>query len=483
LYKRHAENDEHVLKLLERRLRAMGHDVFVDRHLSIGVDWAKTIVERIRASDVVIPLISPHSMHSEMLEYEMQAASEAFHVHGKPRILPVRLAYTDALPQVLAGLTDHIQYELWNSPADDESLVEAIQFAIDKPDQPIRSDRVLEQAGGAVPLESPYYLVRETDDRFVSAISRRDSIVLIKGARQMGKTSLLARGLAVARKNGQSVTLTDFQSLYASDLDSVDSLLITLAAMIVDQLEIDADPAAEWDSPLGAGLKLERFLKKHVLSAVPNGLVWGLDEVDRLFTVSFGSEIFGLFRSWHNRRSLDPTGPWANLTLAICYATEAHLFIKDLNQSPFNVGTRLQLQDFTISQVRDLNNRYGKPLSRDSELEEFYGLVNGQPYLVRRGLDELASGVPLEAFLCHAHTDEGIYGDHLRRILVSLSQDQDLMEAVRELLAGRGIADLELFCRLRSAGVVKGESTDDARLRCDLYKLYLGRHLLNQLAR
>ena len=67
--------------------------------------------------------------------------------------------------------------------------------------------------------------------------------------------------------------------------------------------------------------------------------------------------MFGLFRSWHNERSLNPDGPWGRLTLAIVYATEAHLFITDLNQSPFNVGTRLTLEDFTFEQVAELNGR------------------------------------------------------------------------------------------------------------------------------
>src|SRR5206468_9769560 len=92
-------------------------------------------------------------------------------------------------------------------------------------------------------------------------------------------------------------------------------------------------------------------------------LVWGLDEVDRLFNCPFSDVVFGLFRSWHNERSLNPEGPWGRLTLAIAYATEAHLFITDLNQSPFNVGTRLTLDDFTLEQVAELNRRYGSPLS------------------------------------------------------------------------------------------------------------------------
>ena len=77
-------------------------------------------------------------------------------------------------------------------------------------------------------------------------------------------------------------------------------------------------------------MNFERYLRREVLGKIEAPLVWGLDEVDRLFTCDFGSEVFGLFRSWHNERALDPAGPWSRLTLAIAYATEAHLFITDL---------------------------------------------------------------------------------------------------------------------------------------------------------
>src|SRR6185436_10304789 len=145
-------------------------------------------------------------------------------------------------------------------------------------------------------------------------------------------------------------------------------------------------------------------------------IVWGLDEVDRLFERQFGTEIFRLFRSWHNERALDPAGPWSKLTMAIAYATESHLFITDINQSPFNVGTRLTLEDFSFEQVADLNRRYGTPLQSESELARFFRLVSGQPYLVRRGLNEMVTnGLDIASFEASADRDEGFYGDHLRR--------------------------------------------------------------------
>src|SRR5262249_57921339 len=165
----------------------------------------------------------------------------------------------------------------------------------------------------------------------------------------------------------------------------------------------------------GWTINFERFLRREVLGKPGSGasLVWGLDEVDRLFTCPFSNVVFGLFRSWHNERSLNPEGPWSRLTLAIAYATEAHLFITDLNQSPFNVGTRLTLEDFTLEQVAELNGRYGSPLKDETELARYFELLGGHPYLVQRGLYEMAkSSVDLTEIVAKADEDELNFRDN-----------------------------------------------------------------------
>jgi len=340
------------------------------------------------------------------------------------------------------------------------------------------SDVQPEAVGGAVPLDSRFYIERETDSEFQTAVARRDSIVLVKGARQVGKTSLLARSLQQARGVGARVALTDFQLLNASNLDSAESLLRMLAKSLADQLDLAVSPGQVWDDDLGPSMNFARYVRREVLGNHHVQLVWGLDEVDRLFTCAFGSEIFGLFRSWHNARSLDPTGPWPRLTLAMAYATEAHLFIADVHQSPFNVGTRLTLEDFTLNQVAELNRRYHSPLN-DTEVERFFGLVGGHPYLVRRGLHEIsAHNLNLTALESQADHDEGPFGDHLRRLLISLNQDAELRDVIRGIIGGQPCPTAESFYRLRSAGVVIGDSARDARPRCRLYSAYLKQHLL-----
>lgn len=481
LYKREAQPDEQVLKLLETHLINNGHKVFIDRHLKVGIEWAKEIEHQIRSADAIIALLSSASITSEMLAYELQTAHEAAQQQqGKPRLLPLRVNFDGTLPDPLAAILNPLQYAVWNSAQDDERLIAELLASLHAPSGLQRTARPeLEPVGGAVPVDSQFYVVRPTDEQFRTAIARRDSIVLVKGARQMGKTSLLARGLQHARKAGARVVVTDFQKLNAAHLESVDTLFLTLSGLIADQLNLDVMPDEVWTSRRGPSMNFERYIRHEVLGKISEPVVWGLDEVDRLFTCSYGSEVFGLFRAWHNERAIDPEGPWQRLTLAIVYATEAHLFITDLNQSPFNVGTRLVLDDFGFEHVSELNQRHGSPLQNAAEVARFFRLVGGQPYLVRRGLQEMAAhGTTLLAFEAKADLDEGPYGDHLRRILILLAQDKELSDAVRGVLQGLPCPTTESFYRLRSAGVMSGESAREARPRCQLYANYLERHLL-----
>ena len=513
LYKRNAEPDESLMRWLEENLARNGQTVFIDRHLEMGVDWAREIEKQIRESDAIIPLLSAESVRSEMMGFEIEHAHETAQLQfGRPRLLPVRVNYTGPLPEPLGGILQPIQYFLWQGNQDHEGLLVELFDALrrmpaaepaafplpEKGDrltplrpQPARTGAAepaphlwvtplaLESVGGAVPLESQYYVKRAADAEMQSAIARRDSIVLIKGARQMGKTSMLARGLQFARESGARTAFIDCQKLSAFNLDNVNNFYMTLAESLADQLDLPVLPSEVWDSRRGPNINFERYVRREVLGRLQTPLVWGLDEVDRLFSCSFGSEVFGLFRSWHNERALDPTGPWTALTLGIAYATEAHLFITDMNQSPFNVGTRLALDDFLPVQIDEMNRRHGNPLKNSEELNRFARLVGGHPYLVRRGLHEFTiNKTSLDTFETMAPRDEGIYGDHLRRILMLLAKDPALMEIVRGILHEKPCPSPESFYRLRSAGVVAGHTPTDARPRCRLYTMFLRRHLL-----
>src|SRR5262249_54434664 len=120
----------------------------------------------------------------------------------------------------------------------------------------------------------------------------------------------------------------------------------------------------------------------------------------------------------------------------------------------------------------------GAPLRTQQDLERFYSLVGGHPYLVRRGLYAMVktrSGI--HDFEGEAGHESGPIGDHLHRIFTLLARSEENSQALKEVLLGRPCPTYETFYHLRSAGLIVGDSAQEARLRCRLYEDYLIRHL------
>ncbi len=478
LYRRNLQPDEKVLHTLEEQLIACGHEVFIDHQVKIGVEWAAAVEERIRKADAVIAIVSPRAMQSEMLEFEIETASDQHAKTSKPSILPVKIGTEEMIDGVIGAIIRPLNTFVWTSAEDDHKLCVELLSAINEPIKPSAEPFKLEPVGGAIPPDSPFYVRRVVDQEFQQALQDLESILLVKGARQMGKTSLLAQGTRQAKLAGWRYGMTDFQKLNSSQMASEEHFYKLLAATLARQLKFKYDFETEWDPIFGANLNMETFLRE-LLDSADEPVVWFMDEVDKLFLAPFASDFFGLVRSWHNSRSTEPDGPWSKLTVVIAYATEAHLFIQDLNQSPFNVGRKLELDDFNIQQVVDLNGRYGSPLTNYQDVERFYALLAGQPFLTRRALDTLATGkYDFGTLIEDADRDDGPFNDHLKRILVSVSRLPAVVENVQLMLAGKTSSSRDAYYRLLASGVIKQGRDGHPVFRCELYERYLRRHLV-----
>lgn len=503
LYKSTASPDAELALSLDHAIRHRGHSVYMDRKTTGGLAWARELEERLQGAALVVVLISAASAQSELVAYELDVVAQIAEKRGGlPCILPVRVFYKGPLSEALAARLQSLEFEwsaeeerylsrmvFWRSAVDDRALVDLIaarlsELASSRPTEHAESTGrggavlrppALEPLGGAVPLDSRFYIERATDVAFRSAVERQDSLILIKGARQMGKTSLLARGLAGAREAGWRVVTIDYQRLQSSDFESIDGFYRSLTELVAEQLEVEVPDAQRWSR--NANAVFEGFWTG-LIQAVQGPVLWAMDEFDRLFTASFGGEVCGLLRSWHNARALDPSLPWRQLSIAIAYATEAHLFINDLNQSPFNVGTRLTLHDFSGLETEELNERYGRPLKGKAELGRLHQLLGGHPYLWRCAMNEMtARGQGLDLIEELVDEEESVFGEHLRRLLYGVGRDPLVTEAVRGLLFQQLPPATDIFYRLRSAGVLVGAGPAEARMRCELYEHYLRRHL------
>jgi hypothetical protein len=151
--------------------------------------------------------------------------------------------------------------------------------------------------------------------------------------------------------------------------------------------------------------------------------------------------------------------------------------IEDAYQSPFNVGVKVELADFTMEQVATLNDRLDSPLS-DGEVRPFYQLVGGHPHLVCRGLSWMATEKKsLDDLRACASLDNGPFGNHLRRLRL-VAQNPEQLNVLQALLRNAAVKNTDAVLHLRSAGVIVGDDYRNVRMRCGIYADYLRRHVL-----
>jgi hypothetical protein len=335
---------------------------------------------------------------------------------------------------------------------------------------------LLELETGTIKLDSPFYIRRQSDDEMLQQISRIGTTTVVKGPRQMGKSSLLARAMAAAQQNQQKALYLDFQFVDSEQLASLDSLLRYLSRKFARAFKTATKPDDFWDSALGAKDNLTDFIEEAILAETPSP-VWVLfDEADRVFNFPYRDDFFATLRWWHNLRAMREN--WRRFNLVITHSTEPYLWIQDLNQSPFNVGYSIRLAEFNFHQVEALNLKHGTPLKTGDEIRQLLTLLGGQPFLMRLALYLLTTNRWSLAELQNLMTDDfGPFGDHLRRFIWGLQRNPDLKESLRQILRHQKCDDEMHFLRLSAVGLIKGETREKVEMRCRLYEEYFKNHL------
>ena len=107
------------------------HDVFIDQIIPVGIRWGERIEAEIHQADFFIAFLSAESIHSEMVVEEI---ATAYHLtksqDGRPRIIPVRLAYREPFRYPLSAYLDAINWAFWEGPDDTPRLIAEIMKAV-----------------------------------------------------------------------------------------------------------------------------------------------------------------------------------------------------------------------------------------------------------------------------------------------------------------------------------------------------------------
>lgn len=494
-YKVNAQPDESLARFLRDALERRGHKPFIHTMLPLGVEWGRALQRQIESSDFLIVLISDTSIKSEMVVEEVTFAEIHRSKYDRPSLLPVRVQYLKTLPYGLASHLDSKQFGLWMNDKDSEGLLDKIISAIELEhvELPVVSAKIEEDAGdsqsplpsfdprileipaGAVKLKSPFYIRRDSDERMERQIQGVGGTITIRAGRQMGKTSLLVRAAHYARHQNQRVVYIDFQQIKTEFRDSLDQLLRYMADEIVLRLKLDEIQLNKiWGSTRGSPDKFSQFMETTVLSD-EKPLFLAMDEADQLMDAEYKTEFFALVRAWDSRRAFDDA--WSRLSLGMVISSHPHLLIDDFRQSPFNVGLRIQLEDFTPGQVDQLNKLHGMPLNGE-EVNGMLKLLGGHPFLTRQAfytiLDEKMKWAD---FLQIASSEKSPFNSHLHFYLWQLRDRPELVSGMKEVIKKNTCSDEKVLYRLVAAGLVREQGEKICVPRCELYDNYFRKTL------
>ena len=226
--------------------------------------------------------------------------------------------------------------------------------------------------------------------------------------------------------------------------------------------KIKASPKIDeyWeDEFLGVKMKCSSYFEDYLLERTGANIVLAIDEADRLFKYKdVSSDFFSMLRAWHEEAK--DKKQWQKLHLIVTHSTEVNLSMEEINQSPFgNVGIAIELKEFTFGQVKDLVVRH-QMTWEDDKVNRLMELIGGYPFLVRKALYEIAGNhISYEDFIAEAPTDNGPYGDHLRRHYAILKRHDELAREMKFIMKNNKANDLLCYHRLMAGGLVKGDSS------------------------
>lgn len=468
----YAHEDAPLLAKFVQDIEKAEHEVFFDERIPIGSTWADEIERQLQACDFFLLLLSEHALRSEMVLQEVERVRERRKAGASPLILVVRVNLEGDLPYRWAAYLGAYQCRAWHEDADFQPILTEILEVADSGRELVAATATIGQAwtedfscpepsvdlrsvvapGGALAPQDPFYIERSSDKEAMEYADRVGETMVVKAARQMGKSSLLKRYLLRCQRAGKRTALLDLSILSDYDLRDYSSFLSCLARDMLDKLRLALDPPQ-----IRSNYDLMLFVQGKLLAAIQEPIVLAFDEVDRVLNQPYATSFFSMLRYWHERRTDPAQEHWARLELALVISTEPYLLIDDVMQSPFNIRVPIELPCFTRAECIDLNARYGGMLSREDVIK-LHHLLGGQPYLLRVAYHHLrrTNGRTVADLERTIGADGGPFRDHLKYLLTRLRR-QNLLVIMQQVIA-HGTAPAGAWELLEGAGLIRREA-------------------------
>jgi len=283
------------------------------------------------------------------------------------------------------------------------------------------------QAGGG------RYVERVADEELL-VLCRNRSFVYVLTTRQVGKSSLMTHTAETLLSEGINTVIVDL-SEHGTEGVSAEQWYSALLGTIQDQLPLDTDCLKWWRAHTGLPFttRLTTFFKEVLLVEIKEPIVIFVDEIETTLDLRFTDDFYAAIRAVYNARSR--VTEYNRLSFVLFGVANPTDLVRDPKRTPFNIGNRIDLTDFTLDEALNLSSGLGlEPSKASAVFGRILFWTGGHPYLTLRICRALAE----EDRNCWTESDI----DSIVTELFFASESDDNLEFVRDRML-RGSEDLE----------------------------------------
>jgi hypothetical protein len=321
------------------------------------------------------------------------------------------------------------------------------------------------------PTSSPVKFSRTEEELWCQELLKPNTVIKIQAPSRFGKTTLMRKMLDRAEQQGHLSLYLDLNAIELSSFKDSQTFFRRFICEIISEIETEYHPDClilleKYDRPVISLTPSAAFLKylEQLQQRISKPLTIGINKLDGLLDFpETGDEFLFQLRNMHEK-SKKP-GAWQNFRLLLAYSTpRIEEFVTVVaNRSPFNVGSLIQLGEFSSSEIATLATARGLELN-PIQIDILMQSIGGIPSLVFLTLDRLQDrGGDLTAIT-------PIYQEHLETLERWL-QDRDLYSLMQQIASNPATASFPRRQQnlLHRQGLIRSIN-NQIQARCELYR-------------
>jgi hypothetical protein len=307
--------------------------------------------------------------------------------------------------------------------------------------------------GGTVQAGNGLYLPRRADEELLE-LCRTGEFAYVLTPRQLGKSSLVVSTAKRLAEEQVRCVIIDLSGI-GVEL-ACEAWYLGLLVDIEERLRLETNVIKWWHahSHLGVTQRLTEFFEKVVLSEVHERVVIFVDEIDTTLSLDFTDDFYAAIRYLYNSRAT--IAAFKRLSFVLIGVAAPGDLIRDVRRTPFNIGRRVDLADFTFAEASPLTAGLGLPdEDAQSALRWILKWTNGHPYLTQRLCKALADEHQ------PGWTAEEIEGLVAKTFFSAVSEQDNNLQFVRDMLTERAPNRADVLATYRKIRIGKERVVDE----------------------